>query len=146
MLEGFKQYAQENRKTLTAYSRTYYAQNREKICKQIRTRMSEPERKARAKERRKALQQALRTKILLHLGGQCYCCGMDDLRFLTIDHINNDGQIDRRLPSGKTKNGYMILLDIQREGIPKDRYRAACYNCNCARNWTEGKICPHQMK
>jgi len=145
MLDGFKQYAQANRKALTDYGRSYYARNSSKICEQTRKRMSEPERKANAKRQRKTSQQALRAKILNHLGGRCYCCGLDDLRFLTIDHINNDGRIDRKLPSGKSKNGYMILLDIQREGIPKDRYRAACYNCNCARNWTEGKICPHQL-
>jgi len=80
-------------------------------------------------------------------GGKCACCGISEPEFLTIDHINNDGGIERAQfgPKGKIGGGtakiYRLLLD---RGYPKDNYQLLCFNCNIARSLF--KICPHQRK
>lgn len=141
------EYAANNAKKIAEYQREYREANKEKISAQAKERAtSRPEyvrRKGAA--RRRQLYRELRNLILNELGGACYCCGLADIRFLTIDHILGGGKQHRTLSGGKAKNGYIVLLEIQKEGIPKDKYRAACYNCNCARNLTKGKICPHQL-
>lgn len=141
------EYAEANAEKIATYQKHYREANKERISDNAKTRVANRPEYIRRKcaTRRQVLYRELRCLILNELGGRCYCCGLNDLRFLTIDHIANDGKEHRKLSSGKSKNGYIILLEIQKEGIPKDRYRAACYNCNCARNLTKDKICPHQI-
>lgn len=92
-------------------------------------------------ERRKRDVEALRNSILLAYGGRCYCCGLDDTRFLTIDHVNNDGAEHRR----QNKHSYRTLLaQIVKKFWPDD-YRLACWNCNSARGKNGGSgYCPHE--
>ena len=35
--------------------------------------------------------QKTRNKVLIAYGNKCNCCGEKNIKFLTIDHINNDG-------------------------------------------------------
>ena len=145
--EAMTEYAAVNAEKIAQYQKTYRKDNQEKIAVQAKARTAMRPEYVRRKDakRRKELYRELRRVILLELGGACYCCGLADLRFLTVDHINNDGKDHRKLSNGTTKNGYFLLLEIQKEGVPKDRYQAACYNCNCARNLTPSKTCPHQL-
>ena len=74
-------------------------------------------------------------------GGKCACCGIDELCFLTIDHINNDGFIER----GTKKNGpsgYFMYKKIIAKGYPND-LQVMCFNCNIAKQHNDGK-CPHK--
>ncbi len=38
----------------------------------------------------------LRTQVINSYGGSCVCCGETELVFLSIDHINNDGDKHRK--------------------------------------------------
>jgi hypothetical protein len=78
----------------------------------------------------------LRSRVINEYGGRCACCGEDEPRFLTIDHIFNDGSKDL---GGKP---IKLLYKLQRLGYPKDRYRVLCCNCNMGRQYAGG-VCPH---
>lgn len=98
----------------------------------------------RERQRHRARYRKLREEFLSALGNTCYCCNLNDPRFLTIDHVENDGQEERK-PNGKTVNSFTLLKRMyERFSQEPHRYRAACYNCNCARQYTPGKLCPHQ--
>lgn len=77
-----------------------------------------------ARERRKE-------KTFVSLGGRCVCCAESDLRFLTIDHIDNDGQVDA------------VYGDPLYSLVRKDpsRFRILCWNCNSGRRHGQ---CPHE--
>lgn len=78
-------------------------------------------------------------------GGECYCCGETRLGFLTIDHINNDGQEHRlMITGGKGRNGMNFYSSLRAQGWPdKDILRVACFNCNLGRQYNGG-VCPHK--
>jgi hypothetical protein len=77
--------------------------------------------------------------VLAGYGGKCSCCGEDDPRFLTIDHVNGDGRLHRESLGGGSNR---VWLGIIRRGFPPE-YQALCYNCNSGRA-INGGICPHQ--
>ena len=81
----------------------------------------------------------IRLKVLTHYGGdppKCSCCGESIYEFLTIDHINNNGSEDKRSRS--------VLFEwLIRNGFPEG-YGVLCYNCNCGREHSPDKICPHK--
>lgn len=63
-------------------------------------------------------------KALTHYGnGKCACvrCGFDDIRALSIDHINDDGNIQRKV----VKNIYVWL----RKNDYPEGYQTLCMNC-----------------
>jgi hypothetical protein len=70
-------------------------------------------------------------------GGKCACCGEDDIRFLSLDHVNNDGSEHR-----KTLRDNQILANAVANYQP-DKYQILCYNCNCGRS-SNGGVCPHK--
>ena len=75
-------------------------------------------------------------KLLAHYGSICKCCGESNRAFLTIDHVNNDGHMERRkYPTTST-----MIAHIIRQGFP-DTYQILCYNCNNGKRRTG--ICPH---
>jgi hypothetical protein len=65
--------------------------------------------------------------------GPCERCGITDLRFLTIDHINGNGTKERL---GGGNFGVGLIKEFKKAGWPeslKEDYRLLCYNHNCAR-------------
>ncbi len=88
--------------------------------------------------RRNAL--ALRAEVITHYGGHCVCCGETNLKFLTIDHIYEDGAQCRR--DTNTRGGTRYYYWIKENGFP-DFLRVLCYNCNLA-TYRNGGICPHE--
>jgi len=83
----------------------------------------------------------IKMEVLKKYGGnspRCACCGETEIKFLTIDHINNDGAKHRKEIKGKLyqwlyKNKYM-----------PNRFQVLCANCNYAKQWY-GQ-CPHKSK
>lgn len=70
-------------------------------------------------------------------GYRCKCCGETTEAFLSIDHINNDGNEHR-----KTMDRRKIYKWLKQQGYPEG-FQVLCMNCNFgkARN---GGVCPHQ--
>lgn len=73
-------------------------------------------------------------------GETCQCCGEAERKFLTIDHMNNDGAAQRRRDGNK--GGYAFWLWLIRHDLP-DGFQTLCWNCNCAK-WFHG-TCPHKI-
>lgn len=71
-------------------------------------------------------------------GATCKCCGEDEIRFLEMDHINNDGNIHRR----SMKSGY-IYYWLKRNKFPTG-FQILCANCNMGKHRCGG-VCPHKL-
>lgn len=96
----------------------------------------------------KKYRRRIRSEIMAALGAKCSCCGESDPRFLTVDHIYNDGAEEREKITGSRRNGGWFDSWLHQQIVKnevRDRYRLMCYNCNCGRQ-NNGGICPHQDK
>lgn len=80
--------------------------------------------------------------IFKQYGSICICCKENNIRFLTLDHINTDGA-NHKKQSGQTNMPNYIARLIKENKAPKD-IQILCYNCNCGR-YRNGGICPHVM-
>jgi hypothetical protein len=81
----------------------------------------------------------IRLKMIEAYGGMCVCCGETEPKFLSIDHINNDGYERRK--NGE-QCGAALYRWLRDQGWPKDNYQLLCMNCNFAKGHF-GK-CPHK--
>lgn len=91
--------------------------------------------------RMKLYYDTARLKVFEHYGNACNCCGEDEELFLTIDHINNDGNTTDRWRDGKRITGRNLYVKIISSGFP-NTYQLLCMNCNFGKSMNYG-ICPH---
>lgn len=105
-------------------------------------------RKEEAPDRYRLWKEQLRRDIFNAYGNKCVCCGETERKFLTIDHVNNDGNKERARSKSellrRRGGGVHIYSRIRKEGYPAT-YRVLCWNCNCGRA-QNGGICPHEAK
>ena len=80
-----------------------------------------------------------REKVIAAYGGKCGCCGETEYVFLTLDHVNDDGN-EHRKRQGNNGGSEMAYIDAIRREFPSD-YQILCFNCNYAK-YAGG--CPHQ--
>jgi len=78
-------------------------------------------------------------KVLDHYGRICSCCGETNILFLTMDHLDGNGQ-NHRINSDIYRTLY---TEFQKTGNWNTRISVVCYNCNCGK-WRNGGICPHK--
>lgn len=134
---------QRNRSAVNARRRELYAQNPQKGREKLKKyRKENPERVLvyNAKWRRKFF-GALRLEMINAYGGKCACCGESEPIFLDLDHVHNDGKVDRQLRG----NSQRLLVWLKANGWPKDRYQLLCSNCNQGKV-RNGGICPHKAE
>ena len=67
-------------------------------------------------------------------GPRCNCCGEEEVKFLTLDHING--------LEGKPRTAH-IASWLAQNNYPEG-YQVLCYNCNCAKGFFG--MCPHQAE
>lgn len=91
-------------------------------------------------EYRKNKMRVERKMLIEAYGGMCVCCGESEENFMTVDHIDNDGYIDRKVQ--KMAGGHVFYARLRNLGYPKDKYQLLCFNCNCAKGFF-GE-CPHK--
>jgi hypothetical protein len=90
------------------------------------------------KKKRARVYKIRRNNIIQRYGGKCVCCGETNVKFLTLDHVNNDGyKLRKLLGTGKVQLGW-----IEHNNYP-DTIQVLCYNCNCGRSQNCG-VCPHK--
>lgn len=80
-----------------------------------------------------------RLDVIYHYGSKCACCGESNIKFLTLDHVNNDGAEQRKRDGN-------IQSDLPRYIIKNDYpsdIQVLCLNCNSGRYHNKG-ICPHK--
>jgi hypothetical protein len=78
-------------------------------------------------------------KVFAAYGGyKCACCGELEPTFLTIDHINNDGNVMRKIHS----SGHPFYNWLIKNNLPSG-YQILCMNCQFGKAKCNG-VCPHQ--
>lgn len=115
-----KEWVEKNRKHVQAYQQAWISENRDKHNGYNRKRNAR-----------------LKKQVMDAYGNKCACCGEDAPGFLTIDHVNNDGNDHR-----KRVHGDKIYAEIIREEYPA-KYQILCWNCNVGRHHNGG-VCPHK--
>lgn len=83
--------------------------------------------------------QEVRCLALGRYGMVCACCGEKEVRFLSFDHVENDGKLAR----SKGMYGKRLYAWIAKQGAPPETLRVLCFNCNLGRQFNGG-VCPHQ--
>ncbi len=82
----------------------------------------------------------IKTEVFESYGGVwCNCCGESNIKFLTMDHINNDGNVHRRTDPNIGPGLYRWL---RRNNYPEG-FQVLCWNCNLGKAHNNG-ICPHK--
>lgn len=75
-------------------------------------------------------------------GGRCACCRESNPRFLTLDHVNKDGEKHRDAVSNGS-SGYVFYRKLRAAGYPNDPpLRVLCQSCNMA---SFSGRCPHEF-
>jgi hypothetical protein len=77
-------------------------------------------------------------QVIEKYGGKCFCCGESEVLFLTIDHKNNDGFIERK---NNNISNMSFYLRLRKEEIRED-LQILCWNCNLGKSVNNG-VCPH---
>lgn len=132
------------RTCLNAAHRLWASRNREKAREHNRRNriqyMAKPENREKEKIRTRLSHRQLRLQFIRAYGDRCACCGLDDERFLTLDHVAGDGAKSRKVYG---RWHYGIYSALRRAGWPQQReYQVLCFNCNCAKSTRD--LCPHQ--
>jgi hypothetical protein len=97
---------------------------------------------AAARKRNTAWRARLRDQFLEMYGGRCACCGVARRVFLALDHVQNDGWIERR----RGDNGAPTTANttVYRRAVAEhqpDRYQILCHNCNMAKQIETDHTC-----
>ena len=82
--------------------------------------------------------QILKEQVFSHYGWACSCCNEKLKSMLVIDHVNNDGFIDRK----KRLSGITFYNKIINSNFSKI-YQVLCMNCNWSKRVQNG-ICEHK--
>jgi hypothetical protein len=83
--------------------------------------------------------QGMKDKIYAAYGGYiCKCCGETEHKFLTIDHINNNGAEQRRLFGKQSQPLYRWII---KNNFPPG-FQILCQSCNMGK-YLNNNQCPH---
>lgn len=74
----------------------------------------------------------LKLETLLAYGNKCVSCGEDQSLFLTLDHINNNGHLDRK----KYGAGIIFYNFLKEMGFPQGGLQILCHNCNAMKEYS----------
>lgn len=78
-------------------------------------------------------------KVVNRYGGKCSCCGENELDFLAIDHIDNNGNEHRK----EVGSGTRFASWLKRNNYPEG-YQVLCHNCNFSK-FINGGTCIHKL-
>ena len=134
-----KLWQQENKERASETDRQHYLKHRDSLLKAAAKYRETHGDALRAKARQRTLDAKL--EVIAAYGGRCACCGESHFEFLSVDHINNDGCVERR--AGRS-HGYTLYRRLKKLGFPKDRYQLLCFNCNLAKGFFG--YCPHEKE
>jgi hypothetical protein len=88
---------------------------------------------------RKSYEQGLKVQAFATLGGECACCGQDDVNKLTIDHLNGDGAALRK------RGGHAGVSLYAKVIAGEPGFRLLCWNCNFSAFLGHG-VCVHERR
>jgi hypothetical protein len=136
ILDRKHQYYQENQQEILAKKSEYSKKNSDKIkayLKDWRVRN-----KQYVAESRKLEKKKLTGLLLGLLGPICQSCGLTEPEFLTVDHLDNSGSLERR-----SRTAYGWKRDILAGKVDPSRYQVLCHNCNYSKHLGKG-VCHHR--
>lgn len=132
------------------YHRSYYRANKDRMNAAgkvwLQAKLKDPEWKAKERERGRKYWQEAKRQAMQAYGNKCACCGESDLRFLSIDHVNNDGAAHRREllgPDRKKRGAGSAIYNWLRKNDYPEGFQVLCFNCNMGKQ-INGGICPHK--
>lgn len=111
-----------------------------KRCKESRIKHDSKQRRENRNKKNKERDFKIKLDVIKNYGGSCVCCGIIHPDFLTIDHINNNGYIDRK---ENNRSGDKMYKWLKKNNYPKDNYQLLCYNCNLSK--AHVGYCPHNI-
>ncbi len=85
--------------------------------------------------------QELRNELMARYGGACMCCGVSDVRWLSLHHKNGNGGEERRELTGGKRLHSMKRLRTLVDQPARDDLVLLCYNCHLALEFFG--LCPH---
>jgi hypothetical protein len=152
--EAAARYRDRNREKFNQRMQNWREANREKAREQAREYRNRklanasPEEEAafRAVEaaNTKRNQDRRKNEVFTAYGGyRCACCGETERLFLSIDHINNDGNVERKSGAYRS-SGTAFYLWLCKQKFPLG-YQVLCMNCQVGKH-KNGGVCPHQRK
>lgn len=125
------------------YNSDYYYSHREEVIRKTKERvarlkleMGESEYSKLVCSRANKSRRDTKIKFLEMYGNRCSCCGEENKKFLTIEHLLGQHNSPRRDGS----------LEAYRKALAKyepEIYTILCWNCNCGKS-TNGGVCPHR--
>lgn len=80
-----------------------------------------------------------RNKLFEHYGYSCKWCGENDKNALQIDHIHNDGYIERKIMNYTSSD--KLYRYIIKNNYP-DKYQVLCASCNKTKMLNNGILLP----
>jgi len=89
--------------------------------------------------------QRLKLQCFEAYGGPvCACCGETELSFLTLDHVHNNGNHERRKLCGTNLRGggHTYYQHLKNQGFPQKGYQVLCHNCQWGKKLCG--TCPHK--
>lgn len=141
--EAQKRYREEHRELVNKRNRDWYWRNRDREIKKRRQYLNENREKIYKynADWQKRFWIEIRKEMIESYGSKCVCCGESEPVFLDLDHINNDGNIMRKVAG----NSRQEMLNLREVGWPKKNHQLLCSNCNQGKR-RNGGICPHKLK
>lgn len=115
----------------------------QRIRQRIANRKCYQKNKPRRLEHTKNYQRHLKIKVFTHYSKgtpKCACCGEKEIKFLSVDHINNGGAKHRK-ELGIVGGGIRFYFWLQKNKLPEG-FQILCHNCNQAKG--SYGICPHK--
>lgn len=75
----------------------------------------------------------VRETVLELYGSCCVCCGEHNIKYLQLDHINNDGNVERRSLPPSIRGGRFYKLVLSQE--KRNDLQLLCANCHNAKRY-----------
>lgn len=144
MREVHRHWQQNNRDRLKAAQERWKAKNPGLAKERAAEWYRENREMVRSQERERY--RSVKDQVYAAYGGyRCQCCGEAEPKFLSIDHVNNDGNLSRKRYGygvGRPAGGVKLYRTIIELGFPPD-YQVLCMNCNWGKARNDG-VCPHE--
>lgn len=130
---------EECRKKRAEISKKQKENRPEGSCRECLTQKARPGKtvceKCAERGRKKSLNEyrTIRKTILELYGGECKCCGINNPKYLQLDHINNDGGEERKSIPSSIRGGRFYKY-VLKQG-KRDDLQLLCANCHNAKRY-----------
>lgn len=95
--------------------------------------------RAKSRDRERSRRERARRDVLTAFGGCCARCGFSDYRALQIDHVNDDGYVDKEARLDWVKFARRAVKEIA-----SGRFQLLCANCNWIKKREHEERCRQQ--